>query len=167
MGRLRGGIVRGMLGLLLGIFVPGIAVGQWHSSGTLHAANGVAWQQADASNRLATAADMVAAVVKEGARPFTTAPSKTSDPTQNSLRPASPRRHRPRQLRRYRCRTLRRCVWSHCNGRSNRDVFSSIRAPEAVYRRCMGSLSKRLRYVVTPSASRARDDRRAPPHTPR
>jgi hypothetical protein len=66
MGRMRWGMVRGMLGCLLWIFVPGIAVGQWHSGGTLHAANGVEWQQADASNRLATAADMVAAVVKEG-----------------------------------------------------------------------------------------------------
>jgi hypothetical protein len=67
MGQLRWGIVRGMLGCLLWIFVPGIAVGQWHSGGTLHAANGVEWQQADASNRLATAADMVAAVAKGGA----------------------------------------------------------------------------------------------------
>ena len=67
MGRLRGGIVRGMLGLLLGIFVPGIPVGQWHSGGTLHTANGLVWQQADAHNRLATAADMVAAVAKGGA----------------------------------------------------------------------------------------------------
>ena len=66
MGRLRLGMVRGMLGWLLGIFVPSIAVGQWHSGGTLHAANGLEWQQADASNRLATAADIVAAVVKGG-----------------------------------------------------------------------------------------------------
>ena len=36
MGRLRGGIVVGMLGCLLWIFLPGIAVGQWYSSGTLH-----------------------------------------------------------------------------------------------------------------------------------
>jgi hypothetical protein len=67
MRRLRWGIVVGMLGCLLGIVVPGIAVGQWHSGGTLHDANGVEWQQADARNRLATAADMVAAVAKGGA----------------------------------------------------------------------------------------------------
>ena len=66
MGRMRGGIVVGMLGCLLWIVLPGIAVGQWYSSGTLHNASGLAWQQADASNRLATAADLVAAVVKEG-----------------------------------------------------------------------------------------------------
>jgi hypothetical protein len=66
MGRLHGGIVVGMLGCLLWIFLPGIAVGQWYSSGTLHHASGLEWQQADARNRLATAADMVAAVVKEG-----------------------------------------------------------------------------------------------------
>ena len=66
MGRLHGGIVVGMLGCFLWIFLPGIAVGQWYSRGTLHHASGLAWQQADARNRLATAADMVAAVVKEG-----------------------------------------------------------------------------------------------------
>ena len=66
MGRMRWGMVRGMLGCLLWIFLPGIAVGQWYSSGTLHHASGLEWQQADARNRLATAADMVAAVVKEG-----------------------------------------------------------------------------------------------------
>ena len=67
MGRLRWGMVLGMLGCLLWIFVPGIAVGQWYNGGTLQAANGLAWQQADARNRLATAADMVAAVAKGGA----------------------------------------------------------------------------------------------------
>ena len=66
MGRMRWGMVRGMLGCFLWIFLPGIAVGQWYSGGTLHNASGLEWQQADASNRLATAADMVAAVVKEG-----------------------------------------------------------------------------------------------------
>jgi hypothetical protein len=55
-----------MLGCLLWIFVPGTAVGQWQSGGTLHNANGLEWQQADARNRLATAADMVTAVVKGG-----------------------------------------------------------------------------------------------------
>ena len=46
--RLHGGIVVGMLGGLLWILVPGIAVGQWYSSGTLHNASGLEWQQADA-----------------------------------------------------------------------------------------------------------------------
>ena len=43
MGRLHGGIVVGMLGCLLWIFLPGIAVGQWYSSGTLHHASGLEW----------------------------------------------------------------------------------------------------------------------------
>ena len=71
MGRMRGGIVVGILVCLLWIFLPSIAVGQWYSGGTLHAASGLAWQQANASNRLATAADMVAAVVKEGGTTIT------------------------------------------------------------------------------------------------
>jgi hypothetical protein len=71
MGRLRLGMLLGMLGCLLWIFVPGIAVGQWYSSGTLHHASGLEWRQADARNRLATAADMVAAVVKEGGTTIT------------------------------------------------------------------------------------------------
>ena len=64
--RLRWGMVLGMLGCLCWIVVPGTALGQWYSGGTLHAANGMEWQQADASNRLATAADMVVAVAKGG-----------------------------------------------------------------------------------------------------
>jgi hypothetical protein len=64
--RLRWGMVLGMLGCLCWIVVPGTAAGQWYSGGTLHAANGMEWQQADASNRLATAADMVVAVAKGG-----------------------------------------------------------------------------------------------------
>ena len=55
-----------MLGQFLWVCVPGTAFGQWYKGGTLHAANGLEWQQADASNRLATAADMVAAVAKGG-----------------------------------------------------------------------------------------------------
>ena len=74
MGRLRWGMVLGMLGCLLWIFVPGIAVGQWYNGGTLQAANGLAWQQADARNRLATAAAMVAAVAHGG---HSTIPSHT------------------------------------------------------------------------------------------
>lgn len=64
--RLRWGIGLGILGGLLWIVGPGRVFGQWYSGGTLHKATGVEWQQADASNQLATAADMVAAVVKEG-----------------------------------------------------------------------------------------------------
>ena len=55
-----------MLGQFLWICFPGTACGQWYSGGTLHAANGLEWQQANESNRLATAADMVAAVAKGG-----------------------------------------------------------------------------------------------------
>jgi hypothetical protein len=53
-----------MLGLCLWLCVPGPAIGQWYSGGTLHDATGAAWQQADARNRLATAADLVAAAAK-------------------------------------------------------------------------------------------------------
>ena len=65
--RRRWGILEGMFGGLLWLFVPGLAAGQWYSGGTLHAATGLEWQKADARNRLATAADMVAAVAKGGA----------------------------------------------------------------------------------------------------
>src|SRR5262245_46481899 len=61
---------RTMVGLMLGhalwVCVPGTAFGQWYSGGTLQAANGLAWQTADANNRLATAADIVAALAKGG-----------------------------------------------------------------------------------------------------
>jgi hypothetical protein len=53
-----------MLGCLLRL--PGTAVGQWYRGGTLHEATGLEWQNADAQNHLATAADMVAALVKGG-----------------------------------------------------------------------------------------------------
>jgi len=66
MGTLRGGMVGGLLGCLLWLCVSGTAVGQWYSGGTLQTATGLEWQQADARNRLATAADMVAAVAKGG-----------------------------------------------------------------------------------------------------
>ena len=66
MSTLRWAIVRFMLGYFFWLCVPGTAFGQWYSGGTLHAANGLAWQKADAKNRLATAADMVAAIAKGG-----------------------------------------------------------------------------------------------------
>jgi len=53
-----------LLGPCLWLCVPGPAMGQWYSGGTLHDATGAAWQHADARNRLATAADLVAAVAK-------------------------------------------------------------------------------------------------------
>jgi hypothetical protein len=62
----RSAIVGVLLGYCLWVWCPGTAVAQWYSGGTLHAANGLAWQQAEVSNRLATAADMVAAVAKVG-----------------------------------------------------------------------------------------------------
>ena len=55
-----------LLGPCLWLGVPGPAIGQWDSGGTLHDANGAAWQQADPRNRLATAADLVAAAAKGG-----------------------------------------------------------------------------------------------------
>ena len=66
MASLRYAMVVCILGQFLWACFPGVAFGQWYSGGTLHAANGLEWQQADASNRLATAADMVAAVAKGG-----------------------------------------------------------------------------------------------------
>jgi hypothetical protein len=66
MSYLRCALVVVPLGHVLWVCFPGTAFGQWYSGGTLHNANGVEWQQADARNRLATAADMVAAVVKGG-----------------------------------------------------------------------------------------------------
>ena len=65
-----------MLGHVLGVCAPGTAWGQWYSGGTLHAANGLAWQKADANNRLATAADIVAALAKGG---DTTIPYQTAE----------------------------------------------------------------------------------------
>ena len=53
-----------IFGHVLWVCLPGTAFGQWYCGGTLHAANGLEWQQADPSNRLATAADMVAAVAE-------------------------------------------------------------------------------------------------------
>src|SRR5262249_23599548 len=50
----------------LWIGVPDTAMGQWYSGGTLHDANGAAWQHADARNRLATAAGPGAALAKGG-----------------------------------------------------------------------------------------------------
>jgi len=41
-------------------------LGQWYSGGTLHKANGLDWQKANARNRLATAADMVNTIVQNG-----------------------------------------------------------------------------------------------------
>jgi hypothetical protein len=64
MSYLRGAIAVCMLGYVFCVCCPDTAFGQWYSGGTLHAANGLQWQQADARNRLATAADMVAAVAK-------------------------------------------------------------------------------------------------------
>ena len=55
-----------LLGYFLWVCFPGTAFGQWYSGGTLHDANGVEWQRANESNRLATAADLVAAVAKGG-----------------------------------------------------------------------------------------------------
>jgi hypothetical protein len=66
MASLRCALVVCILGHCLWIFFPGAAFGQWYAGGTLHEANGLEWQQADASNRLATAADMVATVAKGG-----------------------------------------------------------------------------------------------------
>lgn len=66
MSSLRGTMAGFMLGHFLWVCVPGTAFGPWNSGGTLHAANGLAWQKADAKNRLATAADMVAAIAKGG-----------------------------------------------------------------------------------------------------
>jgi hypothetical protein len=58
--------VAGLLSWFLWICVPGTAVGQWYRGGTLHDAHGLAWQHADAHNRLATAADLVVALAKGG-----------------------------------------------------------------------------------------------------
>jgi len=69
-----------MLGQFLWICFPGTACGQWYSGGTLHAANGLEWQQANESNRLATAADLVAAVAKGG-------DTKIPDGTVEDVRP--------------------------------------------------------------------------------
>ena len=66
MSYLRGAMVVCMLGYVLCVCFSGTAFGQWYSGGTLHAANGSQWQQADERNRLATAADMVTAVAKGG-----------------------------------------------------------------------------------------------------
>ena len=66
MASLRGAIFVFVLGLFMWVFFPERALGQWYSGGTLHEATGSEWQKADASNRLATAADMVAAVAKGG-----------------------------------------------------------------------------------------------------
>src|ERR1051326_7097379 len=53
-----------LLGPCLWACVPCPVFGQWFSGGTLHHANGAAWQQADPRNRLATAADMIAVSAK-------------------------------------------------------------------------------------------------------
>ena len=65
-----------LLGPCLWLGVSGTAFGQWYRGGTLHDANGAAWQHADARNRLATAADLVAAVANGG---DTTLPDRTDD----------------------------------------------------------------------------------------
>src|SRR5256885_17183495 len=66
MSSLRYVIVVCLLGQFLWVCFPGAAFGQWYSGGTLHEANGLEWQKADARNRLATAADMVAVIAKGG-----------------------------------------------------------------------------------------------------
>src|SRR5262245_14869228 len=70
MSYLRWAMVVYLLGHCCWVFFPGTALGQWYSGGTLHDANGLEWQKADNSNRLATAADMVAAVAKGGGTPM-------------------------------------------------------------------------------------------------
>ena len=80
MASLRWAMLVCILGHCLWVCFPGTAFGQWYSGGTLHAANGREWQQADASNRLATAADMVAAVAKGG-------DTKIPDGTVEDVRP--------------------------------------------------------------------------------
>src|SRR5262245_48972586 len=74
MSSLRCAMVVCLLGHCLWVCFPGTAFGQWYSGGTLHAAHGWEWQQATESNRLATAADLVAAVAKGGE---TKIPSRT------------------------------------------------------------------------------------------
>src|SRR5262249_34289097 len=64
MSSLRCAILVCILGHCLWACFPGAAFGQWYSGGTLHEVNGLEWQQANESNRLATAADMVATVAK-------------------------------------------------------------------------------------------------------
>ena len=66
MSYLRYAMVVCMLGPFFWVGVPGPVFGQWYHGGTLHAAHGLAWQKADASNRLATAADLVVAVTQGG-----------------------------------------------------------------------------------------------------
>ena len=76
MSALRWAMVVCMLGHVLWVCVPSTAFGPWYSGGTLHAANGLAWQKADANNRLATAVDIVAALAKGG---DTTIPYQTAE----------------------------------------------------------------------------------------
>src|SRR5881628_2945879 len=104
-----GGIVVLMLGCLL--WLPGTAVGQWYSGGTLHTANGLAWQNADAHNRLATAADMVAAVAKGGDTNIQYQTVEDFRPYAEQLSACITEATKPRRLRLYLCRPLLRCVW--------------------------------------------------------
>ena len=69
-----------ILGHCLWLCFPGAACGQWYRGGTLHAAHGLEWQQANESNRLATAADLVAVVAKGG-------DTKIPDGTVEDVRP--------------------------------------------------------------------------------